>query len=345
VTIPQGTIWQELRSRALDTLPEGCQFRPATPPTLRDWLQKGAYSVASVQGKSVRLDAATHDVGALLFAEAALLLDHAQEHALQLRLQLSAGNWVSPAWSVVAMYYWAYYTVLALTRMLGRAPWFLADEDTAIIRGLLPAGSARMGAGPYMVNCGPSISSAMRSVEVRKSSQTRLHDAVWRTWFEELRQLANPLIKSRSTATELRLYLPQVLAANAIGDAWPSDCRNLVNYVPGFAYGAARGRTPTASHLGLSAKSAFTPIGIVERLEADASAITPHVLIRHQLGPVTRLLTSMTFSLDMIANGLFVEVAERRMVDRRWIAGRAQLRAAQWGGFADLDWPILMPAA
>lgn len=343
MTIPQGNVWQELRARSLDVLPDGCQFRPSAPPTFRRWLEGGAYSVSRVNGRALCLHASSFDIGALLFAEAGLLLDHAQEHALQLRLQLRAGIWSSPAWATVSMYYWAYYSVLALSRMIGIAPWFLTDADTSILKGLATP-DVKLGPGPYVLTCGTQESLTMRAVELRRSSQTRLHDAVWRTWFDFLRQLTSDLVRDKSNAEELRLYLPQVLSANALGNAWPSDCRNLINYIPGLAYGAARGKTPTSTHFGLSANRALTSNGVISRLESDSAAIMARLDIRDQLGPVTKLLTSMTFALDAIAHTLFAEVVDRRGVDRRWVNARKQLRHSQWSTFESAEWPTTTAA-
>jgi hypothetical protein len=120
VTIPQGVVWQSLRQLSLDAVPEGVVAAPGTPTALAAWLRRGAYTVTSASAKRVVLEGAAVDTGAALLAEAGLLLDHAQEHSIHVRHQLASGRWFSAAWMSVSIYYWSYYLVLALTRMMGR---------------------------------------------------------------------------------------------------------------------------------------------------------------------------------------------------------------------------------
>lgn len=344
MSVPQGNLWQILRSQALDSVPAGCRCPPGSPPTLESWLRSGAYSVQSASKKIVTIEAPIEDVGALLFAEAGLLLDHAQEHAIQARHHLAGGRWASPAWSVVTVYYWSYYLVMAITRMIGEAPWFLSRAEALLLSGLSP-GDGKVGPGLRVLTCRPAISATMRVVELRQSSQTRVHDAVWRTWFGFLRPHVTALVEQKLNTAELRLYLPQVKAANAIGDSWPSDLRNLVNYVPGLAYGAARGRVSTSAYSGLSAARSETTDAIIGRLESAAAALSGSEPLRSQLVSAARTLTSMTIVLDLIANALFDEVASRHGLDRRWVGARSALRSSQWAEFDGLQWPVDVDAA
>ena len=344
MTIPQGVIWQELRRRALDATPPGSLASPGTPPSLASWLKVGAYTVATASKKQVILEGAAADIGAVLIAEAGLLLDQAQEHSIQFRLQLASGRWFSPAWMSVSVYYWAYFLVLALTRMTGYTPWFLTKSEVTVLKGLAPIAPTALGPGPRTLACGAYTSGTVRRIEVTQSSQSRLHDAVWKMWFGHVRDLVLPLVNARSTTSELGLYLPQVMAANSLGDSWPSEYRNAVNYVPGLAYGAARGRTPTGTFATVRTAGGLTVDEAIDRLERDSSAVTRQP-VRDQLPQCSKLLVSLTFVLDVLAHSLFTEVVQRREIDRRWLSARAALARAQYSSFADRAWPLALPAA
>jgi hypothetical protein len=330
---------------ALDAVPQGSLATPMSPPSLFSWLRTRAYSVVAASKKAVVLEGAAVDIGAVLLAESGLMLDQAQEHSIQCRHQLASGQWFSPAWMSVSLYYWAYFLVLALTRMTGRTPWFLTHEEVAVLKGLAPGSPPAIGPGPRIVTCGVYASATVRRVEIRQAPQTRLHDVVWRLWFTLIRDLVRPLTQAKSTTPELRLYLPQVLAANSLGDSWPTDYRNAVNYVPGLAYGAARGNTPTATFATVRTTSGLTVDEATDRLGSDAAAVVAGSTVRAQLPQCTRLLISLTFMLDTIAHSLFTELAQRRGIDKRWLAARSALARLQYTPFGDRTWPVALPAA
>lgn len=339
--VPEGAIWQELRGRALSTISSSCRMLPRDPAGLGSWMRSGAFSVVSVSPSAVVLEAASVDVAAALLGEAAFLLDHAQEHSVQLRHQLAAGRWYSSAWLSVSVYYWAFYAALALTRLMGRVPWFLGREEAKFLSGLSAVGSTKVGVGPRVFVCGAATSLSMREVRIERAGSTRLHDNVWRLWFATLRQVVGPLLDEKSASSELRAYVPQILAANRLGDSWPSDYRNLVNYVPGLAYGAVHGNTPTSAFAAIQIDPPLTPDEAIARLEADASAITERRPIREQLVSCTRLLVSNTFVLDALANSLFEDIVDRRSIDKRWLRARARFARREFRMFRSYEWPIV----
>jgi hypothetical protein len=344
VTFPQGLVWQHLRQQALDTVPDGAVAAPGAPLGLAMWLRRGGYSVASTSSNSIVLETSGVDTGAALFVEAGLFLDHAQEHSIQVRHQLDSGRWFSPAWMSVSFYYWAFFLALALTRMMGKTPWFLAKDEADLLNGLSPS-AGRVGPGVRIVICDGYVSGTMRSIALRrKSSQTRVHDAVWKLWFEKLRVVIGPLLKARSTDPELAIYLPQLSVADALGDSWPAEYRNAINYIPGLAYGAARHHTPTARFKSVRTASPLSVAEVIDRLTSDASAIR-RAHLKGQLPECTKMLVDLTFVLDLLAHHLFAEIVERRSIDRRWVAGRADLARRNYAVFGDRVWPVAPTAA
>ena len=167
---------------------------------------------------------------------------------------------------------------------------------------------------------------------------------MWKLWFGRLRRLVTPLTQARSTDPELSLYVPQLSVADALGDSWPADYRNAVNYVPGLAYGAARSHTPTARFKAVRTVAGLSVSEAMDRLGTNAVAIS-RAPLRAQLPECTRALIDLTFVLDLLAHRLFAEIVERRSIDRRWLSGRADLARRQYAPFGDRAWPVIPTAA
>lgn len=336
---PQGGIWQQIRQKSLDTVPEGSLIPYQTPPKLKEWLENGAFTVSSATPRRIVLEASSLDIGAALFGDASYQVDHAIEHSLSMRNLLASGRWHSSAWSAVSVYYWAFFLVVALTRMLGKTGWFLAPSASNLLRGLAPAGTVSLGSGPFVLELSNATSYSQREVLLRRSGSSRVHDAVWHIWFEELRKLLSATTTTRSQDLESRLYLSQVRAANALGDSWPSDLRNLLNYVPGVGYGAVRGDTPAAVFGSISPDPSPTLEFVIDRLEANASVLSAGRPIEDQVRQATRVLIDMCFVLDAIVTALVTEITQRRNLDRRWVNARRRFIQSQTVSYTSKTWP------
>jgi hypothetical protein len=338
--LPQGAVWQHLRQSALDTVRVGALVPFSSPSTLAEWFTTGAFSVQQVTGKQVLLHASTVDIGSALLSDASFHADHAVEHAVTLRNQLGGGKWTSPAWQAVTFYYWSYHAIVALSRILGRTVLFVSGPLASSLTTLATNG-VRIGAGPYTLECGMDLSANQREVRLRRSNQTRAHDALWHLWFEGVRKLAGGFQKSKSTDAEARLYLAMLLGANALGNTWPSELRNLLNYTAGIAYGAVRKTTPSAVYGAIAVDPPATVQEVIDRFEANSSSLISGRPIQEQIGPATRVLIDLTFILDMLLTELLLEVSDRRNIDSRWLVARNSFRRLHARSFIERAWPCV----
>ena len=90
---------------------------------------------------------------------------------------------------------------------------------------------------------------AQLEVRIMRSGRSRLHDLLWRVVFEQIAALAAASNTGANT-DEQRLYGCMHRSALILGEAWPSDLRNLVNYAPGKGYLAVR-REQTVDGFGI----------------------------------------------------------------------------------------------
>ena len=122
--VPQGGIWQELRSSALDTIAPRTPITPKHGYSLSQWLGSGYYLCSAAGQSAIALEASTNDIGAALLGDAEYFLDQAAEHKATALSLIRATDWTSPSWLLVTVYYWAYFSALALSRLTGGTAWF-----------------------------------------------------------------------------------------------------------------------------------------------------------------------------------------------------------------------------
>jgi hypothetical protein len=335
----QGLIWQQLRQKALATIPNGIHLSLGQPQTLATWLRTGAYQVTSSSPQSYVLSASTTEMGGALVSEAALHLDHATEHAVSVRHQLSSGRWYSAAWLCVTFYYWLFFLVVSITRMLGRTGVFLSKADAHFLQSLAGLGASRLGAGPAILECGPSPTASVIEVKLAKASRSRLHDLMWRLMFEQIRESVNLAKTSGADQSEMRLFNVLNESSKILGPTWPSDLRNLANYVPGRGYRAVRrdGELYVFGAISVDPCAEFN--SVLNQLEDSVASFSLSSGVTGNMASATRALVFMTFALDRLAQALHAEVNDRRHLDARWQLARDRFRKQQFEAYTDHSWP------
>jgi hypothetical protein len=261
------------------------------------------------------------------------------EHAVSLRNQLACGRWSSPAWTTVTFYYWAYHVAVALTRLLGKTVWFVSPTLACQLSFLAGNGAPQPGSGPYTLECGSILSATQREITITRSSQTRVHHALWKIWFSELRACTKTAVAGKASGAEARLYLSLIGAANLLGDTWPSDLRNDLNYTIGVGYGAVRRNTPSAVYSAILVDPPSTVMQMIGRLEANVSGLVHGLPTSQQITLATRVLVDTVFAMEIVLRMLLQEVSERRGIDRRWTNARSAFAKLHAAGFDVEIWP------
>lgn len=337
--LPQSSIWQALRQAALDTVQGGCGLPYASPPTLASWLHAGAFSVGAVTTRGFSLNASAAEIGSVLLSESLFSADRALEHSVTLRNQLSCHRWSSPTWTSVTFYYWAYHLAVALTRLLGKSSWFISDELASTLSSLAPAGCTRHGAGPYVLECGELVSGTVREVIIRRSRQTRTHDAIWNLWHSRLRDFTKGVTAQKRGDDEARFYLALISATNALGNTWPSDLRNAINYSNSTGYGAVRNQNATAVFAMVLIDPPSTVDQLIDRLEGNAAGLRFGQPLEEQLRVATKVLVDLSIGMQLVYDGLIEEILSRRSVDVRWPNARVAFARSHAGAFGVKQWP------
>lgn len=336
--IPQGALWQRMRQRALDAIPPGSSVDFRSPLTLATWQARGTYTISSSSSAKFTVSVAPTDFGGALVSDAAFHLDHALEHQASLMKTLAGGQWSSPAWQVVTFYYWAYFSAMSLSRLLGKTVWFVTPEVAQQFSSLAAAGSPRMTQGTYELSCGQSVSAGSRNVDLTKR-QRRLHEQLWTTMFGLLDSVYQEIGAGVATHQEERLFLAVINSARVLGDVWPSTLRNLVNYRPGFAYTTPRYKTCIAPYTYLSMRRQSID-GVVDRLESNNIAMRTQGSVEAQPKLAAKMLADLTVLIDRIAHTLHEEVIERSGIDQRWMMSKRRFAQQQGIATRGAPWPF-----
>jgi hypothetical protein len=337
VTLPQAALWQRLRQRALDAIPMGSTVDFRAPLTLGTWQAQGTYTISAASTSKFRISVQPQDFGGALLSDASFHLDHALEHQTSLMKVLQAGVWGSPAWQLVTFYYWAYFSAMALTRMLGHTVWFVTSDVARQFTVLAPAGSASVTQGTYELICDQPLSAGIREVRLSKRPR-RLHEQLWITLFGLLRETYRQVGAGVTMQREERLFLAMLNSARMLGDDWPSALRNVVNYRPGFAYTAPRFR-PGIEAFSYLVDRPQTIDGLIDRLENNSFAMSrePSVLAQPTTG--AKMLVDLAILLSRMAQALHDELVDRDRIDRRWLNSKNRFAHQQGLLTTGAPWP------
>lgn len=333
----KGAAWQYVRALGLNMIPPGTPAVPAAPASLAAWLSGGSYPGVTAVGRSYVVDGNERDVAGALLCDSLLHLDHATEHAHNARHTLSASSWYSSAWLVVTFYYWLFYLAIALTRLVGRTSVFLDDVTAKRLSAL--AGSANLGAGPYDLACQPGAYAARVTVTLAKSKKTRVHDSAFRSFA----QIVNDALIAGNTEplNDITRFLAAYQqACRKLGDSWPSEVRNVVNYMPGVGYGAVR-RQPAFAAFNVVETDPSEPFdSVLDRFERNCASVPA---IRPPYGAaldlLVKLLVDATLLIDALVRELHDEVRARRGLDIRWSNARRAFTRQQASSYNSEQWP------
>ncbi|WP_373505400.1 hypothetical protein [Aestuariivirga sp.] len=338
MTLPQGLAWQQLRQEALAVFPKGTSLSRNKPSTLAEWYRSGVIipSVSSHR-KSLAFLAPQSEIAKVLLSESALFLDAATEHAVTARNQLNAGRWYSAAWLCVTFYYWAFFLALSFTRMTSRTVVFLNKTTIADLHLISGSNDPSPGAGAYILVCTNSNTPNLLSFEVSKSRESRLHELLWKVLFERIKALRE--ISGNSNPDEERLFRTLELTFDRLGDAWPSDLRNIANYSPGKAYSAGRQKSNFYGFGHIQVNQPLSFEDSLNRLENNVLSIPANSTISAYPKLAVSILIDLTFALHRIAQQLQEDVIERRDIDRRWLTSRAEFLKLNCEIETDKGWP------
>ena len=326
-----------MRQKALDAIPPGAGVDFRTPLTLATWQARGTYTISFGSSTRFTVEAAPADFGGALLSDAAYHLDHALEHQATLMKSLLSGQWSSPAWHVVTIYYWAYFAGMALSRLLGRTVWFITPEVAKQFTALAPTGSPPLTKGTYELSFGTALSAGTRQILLAKRTR-RVHEQLWATTFDLFNELYLEVGAGVATPQEERMFLSIINSAHALGTEWPSALRNLVNYRPGFAYTAPRFINSVDSY-GYLTSQQQTIDRLIDRLENGNLAMRadPDISARPQIA--ARMLADLTILLSRIAHALHDDVVDRAGGDRRWLGSKRRFAQQQGLLATGAPWP------
>ena len=334
--IPQSTGWQYLRSLSLDAIPTGTKVFYTRAVALHEWRRNGAFTVVSCTKKEVVLEAAAVEIGAALLSDTEYLLDHAAEHRATLHDAVIRTTWHSPAWTLVTTYYWAFFSILALTRMTGRSVWFLDKAAIAELKSLASAAD-QPGAGALNLSLEPYISSTIRRIHLHPSN-TQLHDAVWRTAHHLISDVFGHADKSN--LLEYQLWQTMKAVGDKFGADWPSKLRNAVNYRPGYGYREVTqlGQIDMAHNMRLHTPGTINQL--LNTLEQQAIAVQKLKEPSEDPRLFSQILGTFAIMVSAILETLHAEVLDRQGSDRRWRTQRNRFLTERCRTSMETVWPF-----
>lgn len=334
--IPQGIGWQHLRSVSLDAIPTGTSVYHTTAVPFHEWRKRGAFTVGFCSKKSVILESAGEEIGVALLSDGEFFADHAAEHAAHVHDVIKSRHWSSPAWNVVTVYYWAFFSVMAITRLVGRSTVFL-DRDALSDFATLAGATEQPGAGAIYLDIGPYSTATLRSISLRPA-KLQLHDAVWRSAHRLISEVAS---KSDPLTNSVEHHFWSVLkrSADRFGPDWPSKLRNAINYRPGCGYLEVTRKATIDLAASMKSETPVAMQSLADLLEKADSDIAPGSTPWEDTRVFSRLLGFYAVAMTAVLDLLHSEVVERQGADRRWRRLRKRFFLERFSA-SDCTWPF-----
>jgi hypothetical protein len=335
--IAQATGWQRLRAMSLDAIPAGTRVYHTKALPLNLWRDKGYFRVVSCTKSVISIEAAAHEIGGALLADTEYLLDHAAEHQASIRDSVIEVNWKSPAWMLVTVYYWGFFSAMALTRISGRSVWFLDRKALGQFK-TLAGSSAQPPAGALYLSLEPYVSATVRRMTLRPS-KSQLHDASWTTLATLITEIFAQCDRNANTL-EYRFWRALKRIADVWGFDWASKLRNVVNYRPGYGYREIIKDRALDTAKYLRQKTPISFGGLVDALETESAAIRSGTGPDEEAALGSRLLGLYCISLALINETLHSEVISRQTGDVRWKGLRRSFLTTRCATDAGGTWPF-----
>lgn len=263
------------------------------------------------------------DIGSALLTDVEHLLDHAAEHQALVHLGMTSDRWSSPAWLLVTAYYWAFFSTVAFTRLIGQTVWFLDGTAITNLNRMAPGGTERPAPGAFNLSCGAAASATHREIRITKAAG-RIHEALWKRAFAFLDSKTKAMGAAEANPMESRLFRCLGDASAQLGTVWPSSVRNTVNYRTGFAYNAVRGGRSIDLRTQLGPMAGWTVESVLERMEIEVDRIAPNESVQGRPDPFCRAVVLFAFIMQSLCADLLGDLIDRQSLDRRWSRARAR---------------------
>jgi hypothetical protein len=143
-----------------------------------------------------------------------------------------------------------------------------------------------------------------------------------------------------SASLEERLYTALVRSANQLGDDWPSEFRNVINYHTGFAYTAVRREQVLKSLRYLRQPRTYELEAVLERFERSLTQTRTRAAILAAPQVIMELLVDLTFIVHALATELHGELIDRHGLDGRWQAARRRFVRSNGLVTPEGAWPL-----
>jgi hypothetical protein len=148
------------------------------------------------------------------------------------------------------------------------------------------------------------------------------------------------LTPGSGSSIEERLFQAVSRSSQQLGDFWPSEFRNAINYHSGFAYTAVRRETVLKSFGYLRSPNTYELEHILLRFERGLLAAKSSDPIHKTPQTVLELLVDLTFIIHALATELHSELVERHRLDLRWRGGRQRFLKSHKLSTESGVWPL-----
>lgn len=317
--IDKKVIYAELRRRALEFCPQASFTTYKQQTTFQQWLLEGNYTVLSATKGEIKLQASKEDISRLFIIEIENYTNHTYEHLLELFNCQSSKSSRSDAWNVVTGYYFGFFLVQSLLRLLG-SPVIYIPSDYLRVAQKLSVGFAGFPKGGTFILSKEADMSVTHSIFSLKQTSRRIHEGSWHQLMQILLS-AMTLSKSSGCCDAKELLFYDLITTNKlfkyyVNYEWPSLIRNKCNYNPGQSYKLLIKKQVCKS---INIISKLEKLGYQELIDCLDTSVKN---CTEDFKSHVDLLFTISCSLFALNRELYLEIMSRRRLDNRWESAR-----------------------
>lgn len=312
-------IYSDLRRRSLEFFPAGSFSTYNQQNTFQQWLLYGNYTVKYSTNSEIVFEANKEDIASVFLVELENYSNHSYEHLLELFTCQFSKNQRSDAWNVVTGYYFGFFLVQSLLRILGNPVIYIPTKFLSVAQQLSSMSGGFPKGGTFVLKKEEDLS-ATQSLFSLKQTRRKIHEGSWHQLMIILKSSTDS-IKNIGYCDNKEFLFYSLIATNKLfkyytNYEWPSSIRNKCNYNPGYSYKLLINKTICKSKNIIKKWEELDYSGLVNLLDASVKNCNDNIDTH------VNLMFTISLSLFSLNKELYLELLTRRHIDKRWEGAR-----------------------
>lgn len=307
-------IFDNIRSNTLNFFPNDIfDGKKTSIKSFSNYIEKGTYNIRNISNGFV-IETSKIDFAETMWLESEYFINCAYEQILELLFYMENSNKKSCSWALISAYYFGFFTVCSLLRLMGLPTFYITKN---IVNKIKQIKNIKIGSGTHLLDSYNDISATNTEYNFKKSDN-KIHEINWKCLGRNLKysfENFNDQINTIESLFYTLLCSKKVLKINDDYD-WLSTFRNLVNYTPNYAYNKINDKDELNFSKEINAWRHVNDANIYSRLLSIKSCIDS--LKDNMLKEISFTVFNYSTCMFILLRELYNNILIRRDIDKRF---------------------------